>query len=53
MTPQMNASNLELPLDIVVKILVSVHHTGDWNKSLDEHFPKRKGWVLKDPIINS
>lgn len=50
MVPQGNPHKLDLPIDIVVKILITAHHNGDWDKALFEHFPKRKGWVLRREV---
>lgn len=33
---------LDLPLNQVVKMMLSVHSDGDWTKAIHDHFPKRK-----------
>ena len=48
MMPGGDPHKLDLPIDVVVKILLAVHHSGDWKQALREHFPKRKGWVMRD-----
>ena len=33
---------VDLPVDQVMKMLLSVHCDGDWSSSFEKHFPKRK-----------
>ncbi len=39
------SGTLDLTLDQVVKMLVSVHRDGDWLKAFARYFPKRKQWA--------
>lgn len=36
---------MDLTVDQVVMMLLSVHCHADWRKALLQHFPKRKLWV--------
>ena len=38
-------SKLDLPLDQVIMMMISVHSHGDWSKALQQYFPKRKQWT--------
>lgn len=42
MNPPPKGSTVDLPVDQVVKMLLSVHSDGDWSNAFQKYLPKRK-----------
>lgn len=48
-----NAHHINLPINLVVNMLLSVNTGNSWPQAFSEHFPKRKGYSVKQELMQA